>query len=415
MSEEPAPESARTQAAVRRGWWPGWIWAIPIAALLVVGWLGLRAATSGGEDITIVFDDVHGLKPKNTNVVYRGFDIGRVTDVSLAKDGGSVVVSANIDERATSFLRAGTQFWLRGAEPSFSDLTALAAVLTGPTIVMQPGSGDRTTHFTGRARKPILSDPREKPQIFVLSLDGSVGALQKGEPVTLRGFTVGEVAAVDFRYDANTGKIETPVKLALYPSLFPIEGTSDLRAAVDHLIGEGLRARLERDPALVGTYQVTLDIEPDAPRAAPALVNGLPQIPTAPGGGLEAVVDRVNKVPIDEIAQNALDVVRHLDALASSPELNEAITALNDSLQQIRQTARRAGPQITKLVDSLHKTAGQLDNAAQAADRVLGGAPAQNNLDKTVRQIADAARSVRELADYLDRHPEALIQGKANE
>jgi hypothetical protein len=31
------PVSAeRVQAGVRQGWWPGWIWAIPVAALLIV-------------------------------------------------------------------------------------------------------------------------------------------------------------------------------------------------------------------------------------------------------------------------------------------------------------------------------------------------------------------------------------------
>src|SRR5689334_310570 len=34
--ERRTAEAARTKAEVRRGWWPGWIWAIPIAVILLI-------------------------------------------------------------------------------------------------------------------------------------------------------------------------------------------------------------------------------------------------------------------------------------------------------------------------------------------------------------------------------------------
>ncbi|HXR93464.1 MAG TPA: hypothetical protein VN750_24615, partial [Steroidobacteraceae bacterium] len=72
LSDERPPR----QAGIRRSWWPGWIWLVPVAALLVVGWMGVRYLLRGGENITIEFDDAHELKPKNSNVVYRGMNIG---------------------------------------------------------------------------------------------------------------------------------------------------------------------------------------------------------------------------------------------------------------------------------------------------------------------------------------------------
>jgi len=37
------------------------------------------------------------------------------------------------------------------------------------------------------------------------------------------------------------------------------------------------------------------------------------------------------------------------------------------------------------------------------------------NVDGTLQEVSGAARSLRVLADYLERHPEALISGKAKE
>lgn len=421
MSTDPPPDTPRTNAAVRRSRWPGWIWAIPLAALLLVGWWGFRVMTRGGEDITISFDNVHGLKRDNTNIVFRGMNVGKVKAVALAKDGKSVDVTVHIDDDATRFLTSGTQFWLRGAKPSLSQPSSLAALLSGPTIVMAPGPGKATKQFVGLERKPVVSGTSVPPQIYEVSLSGSVGGLEPGEPVKLRGFTVGEVKDVGFRYDARSGTLATPVTLALYPSLFPIEGAtgaddaSALTAAIDRLVREGLRARLERDPPLIGNPQVTLDMEPDASGAAPQVVDGVPQIPAAEQGGLNSIISRVNKVPIDQIAQNLLDTTRHVDALVSSPRLDDAIAQLDAALTQIRGTADSAGPKIGKLVDSLRRTAARLDETARAADKVLGGASSQNGTQQTMREITEAARSVRELADYLDRHPEALLEGRSGD
>lgn len=435
MSDQDRPEINRTRAEVRRSWWPGWIWAIPLAAVLLVGWWALRTLASGGEDITITFDDAHGLKSSGASVVYRGLKVGKVSVVALSKDGDHIDVTAHIDDSATRFLRSGSQFWLRGANPRLSNLSSLGAVLSGPTIVMAPGPGEKATHFVGLARAPVISGAHGKPQLYRVSLAGAVGGLSEGEPVKLRGFTVGEVNDVGFRYDAKSGAIETPVTLALYPSLFHIDGApaSDgrpaLAAAIGRLIGEGLCVRLERDPPLIGTPEVRLDFVPGKSGAAPSLADGLPQIPAAPGGGIESVVDRVDKVPIDQIAGNVLDATHRLDTLVSSQKIADAIVQLDAALAQIRNTVDTTGPKVTGLVEKLRATADQLDRAASAAegtaktaqqaaaaaDTVLGGAPSQNGMPEAMREITGAARSVRELANYLDRHPEALIQGRSGE
>lgn len=422
MSDNSQPQLARrtvpAQASTHRSWWPGWIWAVPIAALAIGAWLLFRFLTQGGTDITITFANAYGISPDDTTIQYRGMDVGKVSAVSLQKNGEGVEVKATIQDSAAKFLTNGTIFWLKGAKPSLSDLSSLGSVLSGPKIVMEPGPGKSATHFNGLARKPILPAAHGPPVLFRVRFDGPVGNLSLGEIVKLRGFPLGEVQAIAFDYDPRTGAIQTPVTLALYPALFHIQGAevrkdSDaLRAALERLVEEGLRAQLDRDPPLIGSYEVGFEMVPGAPNERLVVVNGLPQIPTAPGGGLQSIVDRFKNVPIDQIGQNVLGITKHLDALVSAPQLKDSLAQLDKSLQEIHRTLEDVSPKIDKLVQSLRDTARQLDKASSSVDKTLGGPASQTGLQETLREMKDAARSVRSLADYLEQHPEALISGK---
>jgi len=408
------------QAGVRHGWWPGWIWAIPIAALLVVIWLGARTLLAGGTSITIRFPDVHDMKQENTDVIMRGTQVGHVTGLKLTDDGTAVIVSASINSEAAKYLRTGTRFWLRGANPSLSNLSSLGSLLSGPSIVMDPGPGEKARSFVGLEREPIAPSATEHPLLYAVSLGSEAGSLAGGDPVTLRGFTVGEVRNVGFAYDPATGEISTPATFAIYPSLFHARGSrdaptsADVAGEIELLIRKGLRARLARNPPLVGRYEVSLQRVPGAPAAAEPLTaeDGLPQIPVAQGGSISSIIDRINKVPIEQIAQNALQTTHNLSTLTSSPKLKDAVVQLDDALRQIHGMTAKARPQVGPLIQSLRRAAADLDGTAKSADRLVSGTATQNGMTNTVQEITEAARAVRSLADYLDRHPEALIRGR---
>jgi len=412
----------RVQAGVRHGWWPGWIWAIPIAALLVVIWLGARALLAGGTSITIRFNDAHELKKENTDVVLRGAQVGHVTDLALNSDGTGVVVSASIDKDAAKFLTTGTRFWLQGATPSLSDPASLASILSGPTIVMEPGPGRRTKSFIGLERQPIAPSSAERALLYGVSLGSEAGSLAGGDPVTLRGFTVGEVRDVGFAYDPATGDLSTPATLAIYPSLFHVKGENtsptaiEVSAEIAHLISKGMRARLARSPPLVGSYQVSLAMVPGAQQpSGPQTVDGMPQIPAAEGGGIASIVTRINKVPIEQISHNLLSITSHVNDLTSSPKLKDAVVQLDAALRQIHSMTAKAGPQVPVVIARLRRAAADLDDTAKSANKLMSGTATQNGLTNTIEEINQTARAVRSLADYLDRHPEALIRGRAGD
>lgn len=413
----------RTIATIRRSRWPGWIWGIPFAALAIGVWLGVRAIATGGVNVTVTFDEGAGMQAGNTNVVYRGLKVGQLTSLTLAPDGTHVIAKLSIDKSVEKFLAAGTRFWLQGAEPSLSNLSSLKAIVAGPTIMLEPGTGKPQRHFIGMDHRPAILGPEGLLVDYTLSFDGPVGDLKVDAPVKLRGFTVGEVKSVGFYFDAKTGTIGTPVVIMLDPQKFHLRGAHAVKGnwepalneALDKMIGQGMRARMTQSPPFIGSYQITLDFIAGASSAHLDSTNGqVPAIPTQSIGSGSSIIEKVNDVPIDKIAGRILDITDHIDQIVSSPALHGSIVHLDQTLASLDKTARKAGPQITQLVRALNKTADQLDAASVAANRLLGGATGGENgsIQTAMVELTRTARSVRALADYLNRHPSALLTGR---
>jgi paraquat-inducible protein B len=73
---------------------------------------------------------------------------------------------------------------------------------------------------------------------------------------------------------------------------------------------------------------------------------------------------------------------------------------------------------VRPILDDVRQAAVQAQHAVHAAQGVMGGNANANAaqsaaLPETLYELTRAARSLRELADYLDRHPEALIAGRS--
>jgi uncharacterized coiled-coil DUF342 family protein len=73
------------------------------------------------------------------------------------------------------------------------------------------------------------------------------------------------------------------------------------------------------------------------------------------------MVTRVNKIPLDQIGQNVLDLTKQIDQLASSPKLKESVAELDASLRDIHKTIKEISPKMNQLVQTLRATAEQLD------------------------------------------------------
>ncbi|MGC1302480.1 MAG: MlaD family protein [Caulobacteraceae bacterium] len=547
-SDPPAP-LRRTAARIEPSRWPGWVWAIPILAILVAAWLALQSFASRGETVTVSFDTAVGLEAGQTQVNYKGLDVGVVQALRL-QPNGRIEAKIRLTSDMRPMLRAHTLFWIVGAKPSITDIASLKAAVAGAVISMQPGPGAPTRQFVGLDEPPtvppgtpgtaftlvadrlgpvqegspifyrgieagkitsytlttsnevrigaFINAPfdrlvRARSQFWVQSplrittgaggleaqiaspaavLTGAVtfdnlktgqdagpqaqggdafvlysdenkaevaptgaqyaygldfrdpvGDLQPGAPVQLRGFPVGRVTTVGFHFDPASGTLETPVTVMLYPDAMHLPGTD--RGPLDHMMGSlvarGLRAKLVQSPPLVGSRIVALDFDPIATSNTLGRRGELLTIPSSRSGELEdvvseadAVMRKVNRLPIGEIGENLRDLTGRLRGLVASPKLDDSLDHLDSALANADEITKTAKPQVGPLIASLRSAADQLQSTAAAAGQVMGGQGAAQDTDlpSAIKQLNEAARSIRSLADYLGRHPEALIRGK---
>lgn len=174
--------------------WPGLIWAVPLAALIVVGYLGLSAITEHGIDVVVTFESAPGVTPGDTKVMVQGVQAGHVTHVRVAEDGQHVDVTLRLDPHESGALNSATQFWLIGAKPSFTDLSSLRAAVAGLSIGMAPQTGGTpTTHFVGLQEPPAVLPGTKGTHYFLKT--PTLGSVQQGASILYRGQEIGKVVA----------------------------------------------------------------------------------------------------------------------------------------------------------------------------------------------------------------------------
>lgn len=130
--------------------WPGLVWAIPLAALIVVVYLGVRWVANRGTTVTVVFSAAEGVTPGDTKVLQNGVEVGHVTGQRITDDGKHVELTLSMDKQSIPALNTNSRFWLLGQTPSVTDLQSVRAALAGLIVELAPGTGGTPTrHFQG--------------------------------------------------------------------------------------------------------------------------------------------------------------------------------------------------------------------------------------------------------------------------
>ncbi|MFZ4698847.1 MAG: MlaD family protein [Candidatus Methylumidiphilus sp.] len=249
-----------------------------------------------------------------------------------------------------------------------------------------------------------------------------------------------------------------------------------LRANVVKMVAEGFRARLEMQSLLTGLLYVDFGIYPDKPALFTHMnfedLIELPCIPTTTDelrNTAEQMAEKLRKLPIDQIAQNFSETLLEIRNLLASKEVRQSNVALSATLTELQKTVgtlnRNLEPILKEtrttmvgttalvqdsraLVNDVHQevkpvlagaghTLAGADKALANADRAMlaatvaldtataalnkaqstlatvdGAVGADSTLNETLTAMRDAARSLKNLTDYLERHPEAVISGK---
>ena len=155
---------------------PELIWTIPIVAVLIGGWLAVRAIRARGPIITISFHNAGGLVAGKTKIRYRDVDVGEVRDIGVSPDRTTVLVTAELKREAAAWMVEDTHFWVVRARVAAAEVSGLETLLSGAYIGVDAGTSKRARrHFTGLEEVPVVS-AGTKGRMFVARATRAIGA-----------------------------------------------------------------------------------------------------------------------------------------------------------------------------------------------------------------------------------------------
>ena len=173
------------------------IWAVPIVALLIGGWLAFKAYSEKGPTITVTFVSGEGLEAGKTKIKYRDVEVGEIERITLSEDISRVVVIAKLVKGSEKYLTDKTKFWVVRARIRGGSVSGLGTVLSGAYISIDPDkTGKATRTFTGLEVPPVIT-LGQPGRHFRLNTD-NLGSLDIGAPVYYRQIQVGQVVGYGF-------------------------------------------------------------------------------------------------------------------------------------------------------------------------------------------------------------------------
>lgn len=179
------------------------IWLLPIIALALAAWLGLKSIKEAGIEVRIHFPNATGIEIGKTLVKYQGLSVGKVIDIGIDKQLTGVNVDVRMDYRAGPFLNKNTKFWLVTPKASITGVEGLDALFSGNYIAIQPGSGNSRSHFEAEKSAPPLLPDAEG--LVITLITDKLGSLDIGSLIFYRQIPVGKV--IDYKLK-DADKIE---------------------------------------------------------------------------------------------------------------------------------------------------------------------------------------------------------------
>ncbi len=355
-------------------------------------------------------------------IFYRHIQVGQVAAYELNGDGSGVNLHVFVNAPYDKFVTTATRFWkASGIELSVDasgaklNTESLSAIISGgisfavpDDLPPAPAAANNADFALYANRDVALKHADNLVRKAVVYFNESVRDLTVGAPVDFRGIVIGEVTGIRLDYNAKTRNYSIPVEIDLYPERLNAQHqksatpatNEDLVNMLDTLVQKGLRAQLKTGSLLTGKLFVALDFFPETPafkidwsadRIVVATVpSKLEELQTI----LTRIARRADKVPLDKISADVRKVLASLD------------TSVKHADKLIDQLDAKVAPSARATLEQARKT-------LQSAEGVLASdAPLQQDLRDTLRDLSRTAQSVRDLTDYLERHPESLLRGK---
>jgi paraquat-inducible protein B len=350
-------------------------------------------------------------------IYFRRIPVGRVVGRELDADGKRVNFELFVDAPYDKLVTRNTRFWNAsgvdvevGAAGFKVDTQSVASIVAGgmafqafPEDEPSEAAPENTDFELFEDRLAAAAPSAEESMRLRLRFFQSTRGLGAGGPVVFQGIEIGRVKSVELAYDRDRRDFWSDVEIDVYPRNMgraykgwqqnterePKNPDSFFRM----LIERGLRAQMRTGNLLTGQLYISLDFDPKAHKYAPPAGQQPLEIPTSRGEfdqiqeQISNIVTKIEAMPLDEIGRNLNSTIKSTDELLKRFD-GQVVPELTKAVQEVQRTLQTVSEQLSD--------DGRLQRDARG----------------TLGEVERAARSLRSLGDYLQRHPESLLRGR---
>ncbi len=388
-----------------------------------------------------------GSLAEGTPIYYRDIPVGEVLGYDIGDGHGAVMVSAFVRAPYDKYVHPQTHFWNSsglnvnfGAQGLHVEVQSLQAVISGAVSFDSPkeawsgpmAADDTSFHLYEGKTQADAAGFNERIKL-VTYVQSSVAGLAVGAPVNVFGIQVGSVTDVRLLLDRENGQVKIRIGMEIQPErVFPADTAPkqpDETHVLSALVRQGMRAKVDSISFVTGQKSISLAFVPNAKVAEIAFEDGVVVLPSQ-GGGLDNVIDAVSdvatklqQIPFAQIGDNADALLATVNSTVGGPELKQSLRSLTATLKDTQSLVHDTNIGLQPTLKRLPEISAQLQETLRQANLAVASLSSsygqnsdfQRNLERVLAQAGDAVRSVRLLADYLDRNPSALILGRTSQ
>lgn len=175
------------------------IWMICFTAVTVGISLTYKWYKNIGKNVTITFNDVSGLVPNQSKILYLGVQIGDINSIALDPETGRPIVHAKINKHAIQLLGANSKFWIVSPEFGLGEIENLSTIATGNYIAVNPIPGPITDKYVGLDLPPV--DNEFAATLTIKLKANSAPGVEPGSAILYRDLQIGEVGNMGLSKD----------------------------------------------------------------------------------------------------------------------------------------------------------------------------------------------------------------------
>ena len=387
-----------------------------------------------GKRFILEANDRSSLQP-GSPIYYKKINAGSVISYHLSPDAEKVLIDIFIKAPYDKLVRESTRFWnTSGIDATISAdgvnirTESLTSILSGGLAfdnLQNFKKGELAKEYRHfilfKSEKEASKITYKRELYFWVYFKHSIRGLKQGSSVEFRGIKIGEVVDYFLVGNSESGEFELPVLIKIEPERFTIigkkgEGNEVNVQVFKKLIDKGFRAQLQSGNLLTGEMFINLEFFEDVPPVKVEKKNGLYVMPTVPAtietlkSDIQTLLNRLSRIPFEEIGENlreSMEIIKNKTLPGIDRAIDSGNRLLNQSSDSVTLFRKETLPGLNKIL-------GETEKAIEEARRnyLEHNSPTNRELIKMLDDISRMSRSIKELTDYLQRHPESIIRGK---